>query len=201
MFQLKTPPRSVFDPILVRDPVYLRAPNAGDHAAWARLREASRAHLSKWEEDWTADELSFAAFRRRLKHFEREANRARALSLFVFERAGGELVGGATLSNIRYGASRAGVLGYWIGADKTCLGFGAAAVDAMMRHAFEAIGLNRVEAACQPENAASQRLLAKCGFQREGRAEGYLRINGEWRDHDLFAITARAFRKREGAET
>ena len=128
MFQLKTPPRSVFDPILVVDPVYLRAPNPGDHAVWAALREASRAHLAKWEEDWSDDDLSFSGYRRRLKHFEREANRASGLSLFVFIRDGGVLVGGATLSNIRYGAARAGTLGYWIGANHVRQGYGAAAV-------------------------------------------------------------------------
>ena len=72
--------------------------------------------------------------------------------------------------------------------------------EAVAHHAFEAIGLNRVEAACQPENEASQALLARCGFRKEGRAEDYLHINGEWRDHDLFAITRRSFRKRERDE-
>ncbi|MEM6713420.1 MAG: 30S ribosomal protein S5 alanine N-acetyltransferase, partial [Pseudomonadota bacterium] len=35
-----------------------------------------------------------------------------------------------------------------------------------------------------------QRLLLRCGFKREGLARGYLRINGQWRDHDLFARLA-----------
>lgn len=199
MFQLKTPQRSAFEPVLVRDPVYLRGPAPGDHAAWARLREESRGHLVRWEEDWSPDDLSYAAYRRRLRHFEREARRAAGLSLFVFERESRALVGGATLTNIRYGAARTGVVGYWIGAPYVRRGFGAAAVEAVLAHAFGAIDLNRAEAACQPENEASQRLLARCGFRREGRAKDYLRINGRWRDHDLFAITAGEFRNREDA--
>lgn len=200
MFQLKTPPRPVFDPVLVRDPVYLRAPAPGDHAAWAQLREESREHLVRWEDDWSPEELSFAAYRRRLRHFDRETRRAAGLSLFVFERRSLALVGGATLTNIRYGAARSAVAGYWIGAPFVRRGYGAAAVSALLVHAFETIDLNRVEAACQPENEASQALLAKCGFRREGRAKDYLRINGRWRDHDIFAITAREFRMREDAQ-
>lgn len=197
MLQLKTPPRSAFDPVLVRDPVYLRAPEVGDHDAWARLREQSRAHLVLWEEDWSPEDLSLTAYRRRLRHFSREARSAGGLTLFVFERDSRALVGGAALANIRYGAARTCVLGYWIGAPYVRRGFGAAAADAVLGHAFGAIGLNRVEAACQPENEASHALLAKCGFRHEGRAWDYLRINGHWRDHDLFAITAREYCSRE----
>jgi ribosomal-protein-alanine N-acetyltransferase len=194
MFQQNTPPRSIFDPVLVRDPVYLSAPRLEDHASWARLREQSRSHLVPWEDDWSPEELDFSFYRRRLKLFEREAARGGALSLFVFARAERALVGGVTLTNIRYGSARSGIVGYWIGKPFVRRGYGTAAVGALTAHAFEAIGLNRLEAACQPDNAASRRLLVKCGFHREGRAKDYLRINGEWRDHDIFAMTARDFR-------
>ncbi len=62
------------------------------------------------------------------------------------------------------------------------------AVCAALRFAFGPLRLNRVEAACLPSNAASQRVLEKVGFAREGRARRYLRINGQWQDHDLFAL-------------
>ena len=35
---------------------------------------------------------------------------------------------------------------------------------------------------------ASARVLEKAGFVREGRARRYLKINGVWQDHDLFAL-------------
>jgi ribosomal-protein-alanine N-acetyltransferase len=40
-----------------------------------------------------------------------------------------------------------------------------------------------------PRNAASIRVLEKNGFRREGLAPNYLRINGSWEDHLIFAIT------------
>jgi [ribosomal protein S5]-alanine N-acetyltransferase len=65
------------------------------------------------------------------------------------------------------------------------------AVRAISRFAFSSLTLNRLEAACLPDNAPSIRLLLKTGFQSEGRARDYLSINGAWRDHLLFALLAK----------
>ncbi len=61
------------------------------------------------------------------------------------------------------------------------------AVAAMVEFAFGKLRLHRVEAACIPDNAPSIALLERNGFQREGFARGYLKIDGAWRDHVLFA--------------
>ena len=54
--------------------------------------------------------------------------------------------------------------------------------------AFRRLALHRIEAACVPENAASQRLLERARFRPEGQARGYLKINGVWRDHLLYGL-------------
>jgi ribosomal-protein-alanine N-acetyltransferase len=59
------------------------------------------------------------------------------------------------------------------------------ALRTLLLHAFQALGLHRIDAACIPDNAPSRHLLAKFGFQEVGQAKGYLKINGEWRDHLL----------------
>jgi ribosomal-protein-alanine N-acetyltransferase len=63
-----------------------------------------------------------------------------------------------------------------------------AAVNAVTRFCFGRLGLHRVEAACLPTNEASRAVLTKAGFQQEGLARAYLRINGAWRDHLLFGL-------------
>lgn len=199
MFLLKSPHRSAFDPVLVFDPVFLRCPEIGDYEAWAALREDSRAHLIRWEQDWSPEYITYASYKQRLRQFERDAKRSSSLSLFAFRSEDHALVGGLTLSHIRYGASRAATLGYWIGAPFARQGYGKATVEAALAHAFDGLDLNRVEAACQPGNIASQRLLLACGFALEGHAEDYLKINGQWREHDLFALTARRYCEREEA--
>ncbi len=190
MFQLRMTGSAAFDPMLVRDPLLLRSPQVHDHEQWAGLRADSRQHLIKWENDWTDKDVAMSAFRRRLRVWERQRRLATGLSLFAFRMDGDALIGGVTLSHIRYGASQSGTLGYWVGEGFLRRGYGQIMVDETVRHAFESIGLNRIEAACQPENEASARLLAGLGFVREGRARDYLRINGVWRDHDVYALTA-----------
>ena len=54
---------------------------------------------------------------------------------------------------------------------------------------FNVIGLHRVEIAIRPENAASLRIVEKLGFRYEGLKERYIHINGDWRDHFIFALT------------
>ena len=61
-------------------------------------------------------------------------------------------------------------------------------LNAVVRYAFEDLELHRVEAACQPDNMASRRVLEKAGFRQEGVAQSYLKINGAWRDHVLTAL-------------
>jgi ribosomal-protein-alanine N-acetyltransferase len=58
----------------------------------------------------------------------------------------------------------------------------------VVEFAFTRLGLHRIEAACVPENEASHRLLLKAGFEAEGRARAYLKIDGRWRDHLLFGM-------------
>ena len=69
---------------------------------------------------------------------------------------------------------------------------GLAATRAMCGFALGRLGLHRLEAACIPENDASRRLLLKAGFELEGRAQAYLKINGDWRDHLLFGLVTGA---------
>lgn len=192
LLDLGSPPPQA--PTLVADPVWLRPVQLGDFAAWTQLREESRAHLIAWEPAWRPEEMTQSAFRRRVRAYWREMRRGGVLPFLIFRRGDNALVGGVTLSNIRYGASRSAVIGYWIGAPFLRRGLARAGIRAVLRHAFETMQLNRVEAACQPENEPSRRLLESIGFQREGRARGYLRINGDWRDHLLFAMTAADYR-------
>ena len=63
-----------------------------------------------------------------------------------------------------------------------------AAVRAVVPFVFDSLELHRLEAACLPSNTASMRLLERVGFKREGLARQYLRINGDWCDHVLYAL-------------
>jgi ribosomal-protein-alanine N-acetyltransferase len=167
--------------------VFLRAPQSGDYAEWAALREASRAFLTPWEPTWPADDLTRSAFRRRLRRYAEDQRNDQAYAYFLFRSGDQVLVGGLTLANLRRGVAQAGSLGYWVGAPYARRGYMTAAVSALIPYAFSTLRLHRVEAACIPTNAASIALLEKTGFEREGYAREYLCINGQWQDHLLYA--------------
>lgn len=168
--------------------VYLRAPELRDYQDWADLREASRAFLTPWEPTWASDETSRSAFRYRLRRYSEDARDDKAYALFVFRSADDALVGGMTLSNVRRGVAYAASLGYWAGVTHAGKGYITAGVRAVVGYAFDDLALHRVEAACQPDNIASRRVLEKAGFTHEGVARAYLKINGAWRDHLLFGV-------------
>jgi len=175
-------------PVLNGQGVLLRPPRPADYVAWASLREESRDYLQPWEPAWAEDDLTRAAYRRRLGVYAREMEQGTAWPLFVFDQTDEALLGAITLSNIRRGVAETGTLGYWIGRPYAGQGVGTAAARAMLGHAFSALGLHRVEAACVPTNHASRRVLEKSGFRQEGVARAYLKINGRWADHLLFGV-------------
>jgi [ribosomal protein S5]-alanine N-acetyltransferase len=168
--------------------VRLRPHRAGDFAEWASLREVSREFLQPWEPTWPADDLTRAAYRRRLAAYGQDIERGVAYPFLVFRRRDGALVGGVTLSNIRRGVAQMGSIGYWVGAPFTRRGYTVDAVRAVTAFCFDRLRLHRVEAACIPTNAASIGVLTKAGFTQEGLARDYLKIDGAWRDHLLFGM-------------
>jgi ribosomal-protein-alanine N-acetyltransferase len=176
------------EPVLQGDGVFLRYPQMSDYPAWASLRSESREFLAPWEPTWAPDELSRAAFRRRIRRYQREIRSDLAYPFFVFRTDDNALIGGCTLSNVRRGVTQSTALGYWIGERHARHGYMNAALRAILPFVFRVLALHRVEAACIPENEASRALLAKLGFREEGRARRYLQINGEWRDHLLYAL-------------
>lgn len=175
-------------PAIHGDGVFLRTPQMSDFAAWARLRAESRAFLVPWEPAWPQDDLTRSAFRRRLRRYYRDIREDEAYPFFVFRSGDEALVGGLTLSHVRRGVTQSCSLGYWVGRPHARRGHMSAAVRAIIPFVFDTLHLHRIEAACLPSNVASIRLLEKTGFLREGYARRYLRINGTWQDHLLFAL-------------
>lgn len=168
--------------------LYLRQPAVADFTAWAQVRETSREHLTPWEPVWPNDDLTRPAFRRRLRRYAQEARDDIGYAFFIFRREDDQLAGGLTLSNIRRGVTLSCTIGYWMGQPFTGAGLMSEAVRAVFPFVFERLGLHRLEAACVPNNEPSKAVLARTGFQQEGLARRYLRINGVWRDHLLFAL-------------
>ncbi|MEO1039350.1 MAG: GNAT family protein [Pseudomonadota bacterium] len=176
------------DTVLTGQGVRMRHPVLDDYDAWAKLRYASRAHTEPWEPAWSEDELSRAAYKRRLNRYRQDVESGQGCPFFVFRSEDDVLVGACNLNNVRRGVLQAADIGYWVGAPYVRRGHARAAVRRVLAYAFGPLRLHRVEAAIRLENTASHALLTSLGFTAEGTARKYLKINGEWRDHLKFAI-------------
>lgn len=166
--------------------VHLRYPDISDYKEWSILRATSEAFLRPWEPAWPSDDLEKSAFRGRLRRYHQEITAGTGYPFFICDNRTDALLGGITLGNVRRGVSQSGQIGYWVGQRYTGKGIMSEAVGLVCSHAFDTLGLHRLEAACIPDNQRSIRILEKAGFEREGYLRSYLKINGAWRDHVLF---------------
>ncbi|MGW2636506.1 GNAT family N-acetyltransferase [Streptomyces sp. NPDC001348] len=167
------------------DDVGLRLAARGDARALAAAYLENREHLAPWEPRRPEGFFTAAGQQAVLDDRLRQLAEKRAVP-WVLEAADGRIAGTITLSGIVLGPFRSAHLGYWIAADRQGQGLAAAAVEAVCRAARERVGLHRIEATTVLDNARSQRVLAKCGFEHIGTAPRYLHIDGTWRDHRLF---------------
>jgi ribosomal-protein-alanine N-acetyltransferase len=169
--------------------VGLRPIRHRDRRAWLRLRRENREWLREWDATMPPGGPTRASsFTRMVRDLRALAREGRALPFVV--TYDGEMVGQVTVSNIVWGSARWAQIGYWIDEAHAGRGIIPTAVAMAVDHAFGELGLHRIEIAIRPENPASLRVVEKLGFTRIGEAPRYLHINGAWRDHVLFALTA-----------
>ena len=102
----------------------------------------------------------------------------------------GRFVGHVMIGNVVREPLLSAYVGYWVDAAVAGGGVITAAVAMVADHCFGPVGLHRLEATVRPENAASLRVLEKLGFRQEGVFRRYLDVDGGWRDHNCFALTA-----------
>ena len=172
---------------------------AGRRVALRRPRSADRAELTALNRE-SADfhRHRLIAPPRRRAEFDRYLRRSRAanyVGLLVCRREDGAIVGTVNLFDIARGPFQAAGIGYYVGARFAGHGYMTEALALALRHAFVTLGLHRVEAAIEPDNRASIRLVRRAGFLREGLSRSYIRMGGRWRDHERWALLREDWRR------
>lgn len=112
------------------------------------------------------------------------------IGLIAREAGSNAVVGVINLNEIVAGAFQSAYLGYYGMVRFARKGFMTDAMRLAIDLAFGELSLHRLEANIQPENVASIALVHRLGFQKEGFSPGYLRIDGQWRDHERWALRA-----------
>jgi ribosomal-protein-alanine N-acetyltransferase len=112
----------------------------------------------------------------------------RKVSFIVRERSAGRIAGVVTLSEITRGALQSAYCGYYGIGGFEGRGLMREGLGLVLDQAFGTLALHRVEANIQPGNGPSLALVRRLGFRREGFSPRYLKIGGDWRDHERWAI-------------
>jgi ribosomal-protein-alanine N-acetyltransferase len=105
-------------------------------------------------------------------------------------RSTGAIAGMININGIVRGRFQNASLSYAAFAPTAGQGYLTEGLGLVIRHAFEQLRLHRLEANIQPGNHASLRLVQRLGFRQEGFSPDMLFIDGAWRDHERWAITA-----------
>jgi ribosomal-protein-alanine N-acetyltransferase len=170
-------------------PIELRESMEGDAPVFLDLILRNRDFLQPFEPRRPDGWFTLDGVRAELARAARDRRSDAAFSFGIWERESGALVGRVTLANVVRGAWQNATLGYFVGEQWGRRGYATWAVREALAFAFGWANLHRVQAAVMPRNRASVRVLEKNRFRREGRANRYLRINGIWEDHDVYALT------------
>lgn len=174
--------------VATRPGTYLRKPAHADGAEFVARCRASREHLVPWVHP--AEDVP--AYR----SWMAQGRRADAEQFLVCRRNDDTLAGFVTLDTIVVGTLQSAAIG-WAGFDGS-VGHGhlTDGVEMVLEVAFTQLRLHRVEANIQPGNHRSRRLALRCGFTLEGFSPRYLWIDGQWRDHERWAVIVDDWRTR-----
>jgi [ribosomal protein S5]-alanine N-acetyltransferase len=173
--------------------VVIAQPSPADADEFIAAVRASKHLLLPWVDAADSAER-YAAYLNRAAHEDYAC-------FLVRHRECGALVGFANINNIVRGSFRSGYLGYAGFGSHAGRGLMTAGVSAVLSRAFGELGLHRVEANIQPSNSRSIALVRRLSFQREGYSPAYLLVDGEWRDHERWAMLAEDWRQIEPAGT
>ena len=173
---------------LSTDEIRLRPLTHRDARRWRDARRQNADWLAPWDATVPpgamARPLSFHSLVRRQNH---QARLGETLPFAI--EVHGVFAGQVTVNNIVRGSAQFASVGYWLAREYAGHGVVPRAVALVIDHCFTTVGLHRIEIAIRPENSNSLRVVEKLGLREVGYAPRFLHIDGDWRDHRIYAIT------------
>lgn len=173
---------------LATERLTLEYPASGMAAGMLAYRQLNRDHLRPWEPERPNEFYTVAAMESQLDKMRRQVEEQSAAYWLICARDSGQIIGECSFTNIIRGPFQACHLGFSLGGEYQGMGLMNEALAAAISHIFDVHKLHRIMANYQPSNHRSEKLLSRLGFEREGLARKYLKINGQWADHVLTSL-------------
>ena len=159
-----------------------------DAAAISTYYLNNSQHLAKWEPKRETGFHSVDAWHKRLLEQQLEFAAGRSAHFAMFDETNQQVVALCSLTNIVGGGFQACNLGYSVAESYQGKGQMKKLCQHAIDYGFTKLELNRIMANYMPCNVRSAALLESLGFEKEGMAKKYLKINGQWEDHILTSL-------------
>ena len=158
----------------------LRPPRASDYREYAAAMKKNTAPPNRWINGFKG--------KAQFNEYLRDLNADNFFRFLVYRREDCAILGMISLFHIIRRSLQSGCVGYVITAPHLRQGYATEALQLVLDFAFKNLKLHRVEANIHPDNTASIALVRRAGFTREGCSRRYLKIRGQWLDHERWAI-------------
>ena len=153
-----------------------------------RFRLENQRHLTAWEPLRSPQFYTEPFWQAQLQANLIDFSRGESCSFVMLNRAENQVLGVINFTQGTRGTMQSCQLGYALGGAFEGQGYMQEGVSAALQYVFDVLKLHRVSANYIPHNGRSARLLTRLGFEVEGRARAFLKINGQWEDHILTAL-------------
>ncbi|MRI34030.1 30S ribosomal protein S5 alanine N-acetyltransferase [Endozoicomonas sp. OPT23] len=145
----------------------------------------NRSHLSQWEPIRESDFYTLKHWQWQNSENLEQVSKGTGYRFAILDHDRSEVMGVCNFTGLSRGAFQACFLGYSMAERFQNMGYMTEALEAGIEFMFAELKLHRIMANYIPDNVRSAAVLKKLGFEEEGRARSYLKINGHWQDHIL----------------
>lgn len=147
----------------------------------------NQAHLAPWEPLRQGCFYTQDYWQTQIENINAAFEAGTEYRFIALNSAQDKVIGICNFTNVSRGIFQACNLGYSIDEEHQGQGLMFELLTVAIDYMFAQQGLHRIMANYIPTNKASEALLLKLGFEKEGYAKSYLKIAGQWQDHCLTA--------------
>ena len=173
---------------LTGDKIFIRFFEDTDAEALLDLHLRNSEFFQKYSPTFDDDFYTIDSTRKYISDSVKQREEDKAYSFGICLKDNGKLVGDISIFHIFRGSLQKCLIGYSLDKQYNGNGYTTEAVSLIVEFAFNELHLHRVEAGVMLSNIGSMRVLEKSGFHREGIEQKGVKINGQWQDHQIFAI-------------
>lgn len=152
------------------------------------FRQDNRLHLESWEPRRPPEFFTEGFWEIQLRLALKDFRDGVSACFAILSADEDEVFGVCNYTGIVRGTFQSCHLGYALSHRHEGAGIMYEALSLTNDYIFRDLGLHRIMAGYLPHNDRSRRLLERLGFEKEGFARKYLKINGHWEDHVLTSL-------------